>query len=81
MSRKPSDITCPAKLALVVLNTCGPLSPSEVATEARLSIEEAESAVAVLVEHGLAEPVCGVRGAREEVFALTSEGEARQRSS
>lgn len=81
MSHKPSDISCPAKLALVVLDNCGPLAPSEVASEARLAPDEAQSAIDDLVGHGLAEPVCGVCDAREEVFALTKEGENRQRSS
>ena len=80
MSRKHRDLPCPAKLALVVLDNCGPLSPSEVAEEARLSSEEADTALANLVEHGLAEPVCGVRSAREEVYALTDDAVARQRS-
>lgn len=80
MSRKHRDLPCPAKLALVVLNNCGPLSPSEVADEARLSRPEADDAVATLVEHDLAEPVCGVRDAREQVYALTDEAAARQRS-
>ena len=80
MSRKHRDLPCPAKLALVVLDNCGPLSPSEVAEEARLSSGEADNALANLVEHGLAEPVCGVRSVREEVYALTDDATASQRS-
>lgn len=81
MSRKHRNLPCPAKLALVVLDNCGPLSPSEVADEARLSQSEANDALVALVKHDFAEPVCGVRNAREQVYALTDEAAARQRSS
>ena len=80
MSRTHRDLPCPAKLALVVLDNCGPLSPSEVADEARLSADEADDALTTLVEADLAEPVCGVRDAREQVYALTDEAIADQRS-
>lgn len=80
MSRTHRDLSCPAKLALVVLDNCGPLSPSEVADEARLSHEEADRAVRTLVEEDLAEPVCGVCGAREQVYALTDDAPTGQRS-
>lgn len=79
MSRKRRDLPCPAKLALVVLDNCGPLSPSEVAEEARLSRAEADDALVALVERDFAEPVCGVRDAREQVYALTEAG-TEQRS-
>lgn len=80
MSSTHRDLPCPAKLALVVLDNCGPLSPSEIATEARVSADEAEDALSALAEAGLAEPVCGVCDAREQVYALTDEALARQRS-
>lgn len=66
-----TDCSCKAKLARVVLEERGPLSPEEVADEAHLSRSEAESALAELVDDGKAEPVCGVAETGEEVFALS----------
>lgn len=67
------DLSCAAKLARVVLANCGPLSPSEVADEAYISSERAEVGLAELERVGIAEPVCGVCAAREEVYALVGE--------
>lgn len=59
-----------AKLVRVVLVNCGPLSPSEVADEAYLAPERSAAALAELERHGVAERVCGVCEAREEVYDL-----------
>ena len=66
-------LTCAAKIAHVVLSNCGPLSPSEVASEAYISVPRAQRGIAELADRGLAEPVCGVCEDREEVYALTDE--------
>ena len=63
-------LSCAAKLAHVVLTNCGPLSPSEVAEEAYVSLERARAGLEELEDRGVAEPVCGVCAAREEVYAL-----------
>lgn len=65
------DVSCTAKLVHVVLAERGPLSPAEVATEARLSEAEVEDGIAELVDADLAKAVCGVAETGEEVFALT----------
>jgi hypothetical protein len=64
------ELSCAAKLARVVLANCGPLSPSEVADEAYVTPGEAREGLAELERLGVAEPVCGVCEAREEVYAL-----------
>ena len=64
------ELSSAAKLVRVVLENCGPLSPSEVAEEAYLSADAARAGLAELERRGAAEPVCGVRAAREEVYAL-----------
>ena len=64
------ELSCAAKLAKVVLTNCGPLSPSEVAEEAYVSIERARNGLDELEARGVAEPVCGVCEAKEEVYAL-----------
>lgn len=69
-------LSCAAKLARVVLDNCGPLSPAEVAAEARLSEADAEDALAELADAGLAECVCGLCESKERVFALTDSVEA-----
>lgn len=69
-------LSCAAKLARVVLDNCGPLSPTEVAEEARLSEADAEDALAELADAGLAECVCGLCESKEQVFALTDSVEA-----
>jgi len=69
-------LSCGAKLALVVLANCGPLSPSEIADEAYVTAEQALDGLVELDRLGLAEPVCGVCEEREEVYALTDAGEA-----
>jgi hypothetical protein len=69
-------LSCAAKLARVVLDNCGPLSPAEVAEEARLSEADAEDALAELADAGLAECVCGLCESKERVFALTDSVEA-----
>lgn len=68
---QPQALSCAAKLARVVLDNCGPLSPAEVADEARLSADEAQDALAELDDEGLATRVCGLCESREEVYALT----------
>ncbi|MFB6136575.1 MAG: hypothetical protein ABEJ04_07425 [Halobacteriaceae archaeon] len=65
------DLSCRAKLARVVLDNCGPLSPREVASEARLSVAEARDGLEELRERDLAATVCGVCETREEVYELT----------
>lgn len=67
------ELSCAAKLARVVLANCGPLAPSEVADEAYVSHARAHTGLVELESQGLAEPVCGVCTAREEVYALTDE--------
>jgi DNA-binding transcriptional regulator GbsR (MarR family) len=64
------DLSCAAKIARVVLENRGPLSPSEIAQEAYISREHAETGIDDLRSAGLVEPVCGVCDSREEVFAL-----------
>jgi DNA-binding transcriptional regulator GbsR (MarR family) len=64
------DLSCAAKIARVVLENRGPLSPSEIAQEAYISRARAETGVDDLRSAGLVEPVCGVCDRREEVFAL-----------
>lgn len=64
------ELSCAAKLARVVLANCGPLSPPEVAEEAYVTPGEAREGLAELQRLDLAEPVCGVREDREEVYAL-----------
>lgn len=65
------DLSCAAKIARVVLENCGPLSPSEIAQEAYISRERAETGIDDLQSAGLVEPVCGVCDGKEMVFALT----------
>lgn len=65
------DLSCKAKLVRVVLAERGPLAPTEVAAEARLSQSEVEEGLSELVTVGVAEAVCGVPETGEEVFALT----------
>lgn len=74
VSTGPSDLSSAAKLARVVLANCGPLSPSEVADEAFQTPDQSVRGLTELADHGLAEPVCGTRRDREEVFALTPAG-------
>jgi DNA-binding MarR family transcriptional regulator len=66
------ELSCAAKIVRVVLENRGPLSPSEIAREAYISRERAETGVDDLRAAGLVEPVCGVCDSREEVFALTA---------
>ena len=65
-----AELSCAAKLVKVVLTNCGPLSPSEVADEAYVSFKRARVGLEELEERGVAEPVCGVCEAKEEVYAL-----------
>jgi DNA-binding MarR family transcriptional regulator len=65
------DLSCAAKIARVVLEHCGPLSPSEIAEEAYVSRERAETGIEDLRAEGLVEPVCGMCDEKEMVFALT----------
>ncbi|GGN14995.1 hypothetical protein [Halarchaeum nitratireducens] len=64
------QLSCHAKLARVVLDNRGPLSPAEVASEARIDEDEAHDALAELAEAGYAECVCGVCETREQVYQL-----------
>lgn len=64
-------LSCAAKLARVVLDNCGPLSPAEVAEEARLSEADAEDALTELADAGFAECVCGLCESKQQVYALT----------
>lgn len=65
-----AELSCAAKLARVVLDNCGPLSPAEVAEEARLSEAEASDALAELRDAGLVDCVCGLCESKEEVYEL-----------
>ncbi|QDX41703.1 hypothetical protein [Salarchaeum sp. JOR-1] len=71
-----ASLSCHAKLARVVLANRGPLSPSEIAAEARISESDAATAMDELVEAGRAECVCGVCETREQVYALLEEAKA-----
>jgi DNA-binding transcriptional regulator GbsR (MarR family) len=73
MSRSGGELSCTAKLARVVLANRGPLSPSELAEEARISTAEAGAALAELADADLAESVCGMPATREEVYELTEQ--------
>ncbi len=64
------ELSSAAKLARVVLANCGPLSPTEVAEEAYVTPERARAGLDELERRGVAEPVCGMCEAREEVYAL-----------
>ncbi|MFC7167696.1 hypothetical protein [Halospeciosus flavus] len=66
-------LTCHAKLARVVLANRGPLSPAEVAREARIDEADAVEALDELADAGLARSVCGVCATREEVYELTED--------
>lgn len=74
------ELSCSAKIARVVLDNCGPLSPPEVADEAYISEEEARDALEELADGGLARPVCGVCDCKEEVYELTATDEAMEPS-
>ena len=65
------ELSCAAKIVRVVLENRGPLSPSEIAREAYISSERAETGIDDLRSAGLVEPVCGMCDRKEEVFALT----------
>lgn len=78
MAETPGSLTCSAKLARVVLENCGPLSPSEVAAEAYISPDRARAGLIELRDEGFAEPVCGVCEDKEEVYALTDSGRAME---
>lgn len=69
------ELSCEAKLARLVLDNRGPLSPAEVAEEARLSSEEATTAIRELRDLGLVECVCGLCDSKEEVYALVDDVE------
>ena len=75
MSPPLHELSPDAKLVRVVLDNCGPLAPPEAAEEAYLGVDRARSGLAELESAGLAEPVCGMCAAREEVYALTDAGE------
>lgn len=65
-----ASLSCHAKLARVVLSNRGPLSPSEIAEEARITEEDATAALEELVDADRAECVCGVCETKEQVYAL-----------
>lgn len=69
------ELTCEAKLARLVLDNRGPLSPGEVAEEARLCRDDATSALQELKNLGLVESVCGICESKEEVYALVNDVE------
>lgn len=73
------ELSADAKLVRLVLDNCGPLAAPEAAREAYLCDERARAALSELEAAGLAEPVCGMCDSREEVFALTDEGERIER--
>ena len=64
------DLSCTAKLVRVVLDNCGPLSPSEVAEEACIDRAAASEALAELESEGRVTSVCGVCSTRETVYEL-----------
>ena len=64
------SLSCAAKLARVVLDNCGPLSPAEVAEEARLSEDEAREALAELDDSGAVNCVCGLCESKQQVYEL-----------
>jgi hypothetical protein len=65
------DLSCEAKLVRVVLSNCGPLSPSEIAAEARIGEDAAATALAELEASDRVQSVCGVCSTRETVYELT----------
>lgn len=67
------ELTCEAKLARLVLDNRGPLSPTEVAEEARLSRDDARNALSELDGLDIAECVCGLCESKEEVYALVDD--------
>lgn len=71
-----ASLSCHAKLARVVLANRGPLSPSEIAAEARITDAEAAAALDELVDADRAECVCGVCETKEQVYALVEEAQA-----
>lgn len=71
-----ASLSCHAKLARVVLANRGPLSPSEIAAEARITELEASDALDELVDADRAECVCGVCETKEQVYALVEEAQA-----
>jgi hypothetical protein len=72
---QPQGLSCAAKLARVVLDNRGPLSPAEVADEGRLSEPQARDALSELADAGLAEGVCGLCESKQEVYELTDGGD------
>jgi hypothetical protein len=70
------SLSCAAKLARVVLDNCGPLSPAEVADEARLSEDEASDALAELEDAGLVDCVCGLCESKQQVYELADAAES-----
>lgn len=69
-------LSCTGKLARVVLDNRGPLSPSEIALEGNITVPEARKAVDELESEGFAKPVCGLCASQEEVYTLTERGAA-----
>jgi len=67
-------LSCTGKLARVVLDNRGPLSPTEIAEEAHISESEAHEAVEELLSEGFVKSVCGLCESQEEVYALTEPG-------
>jgi len=69
------SLSCAAKLARVVLDNCGPLSPAEVAEEARISEDEASDALAELDDAGVVDCVCGLCESKQQVYELADDAE------
>jgi len=70
MMSESGSLSCAAKLARVVLDNCGPLSPAEVADEARLSEDQASDALAELEAAGFVDCVCGLCESKQQVYEL-----------
>ena len=66
-------LSCEAKLASIVLDNRGPLTPLELAAEGRLTQTEALDALGELESLGLARTVCGLCETREEVYELVDD--------
>lgn len=73
MTADAAQLSTHAKLVRVVLTERGPLCPREIADEAHLTVDTAETAIEELTENGIAEPVCGMAATREEVYGLADD--------
>lgn len=73
MTADAAELSTHAKLVRVVLTERGPLCPREIADEAHLSVDTAETALDELTDHDIAEPVCGMAATREEVYGIAED--------